>query len=75
MGCPMERQELIRKAWQKLEPELAQQGFELVELECGQHGARWIFRVFLDKEGGVTLDDCTAMSPVVGALLDVAPAP
>lgn len=66
----MARDELIRRVWEFLEPELHEQGYELVELECARHGRRRIFRVFLDKEGGVSLDDCTAVSPVIGALLD-----
>lgn len=66
----MEREELIRRAWQQLEPELQGQGYELVEIEYGQHGARQILRVFVDKEGGVTLDDCAAVSQLLNLLLD-----
>ncbi|MBI4083751.1 MAG: ribosome maturation factor RimP [Candidatus Lambdaproteobacteria bacterium] len=32
---------------------------------------RWVLRVAIDREGGVTLEDCTAASELIGRLLDV----
>ncbi|BCR04824.1 ribosome maturation factor RimP [Desulfuromonas versatilis] len=46
-------------------------GFELVDLEYKREGRDWVLRLFMDKEGGVTLDDCVDVSREVGALLDV----
>ncbi len=45
-------------------------GIELYELEYIPQGIRWILRIYIDKEGGVTLDDCTRVSSMVGSLLD-----
>ncbi|HZD54669.1 MAG TPA: ribosome maturation factor RimP, partial [Candidatus Aquicultoraceae bacterium] len=44
---------------------------ELVDLEIAREGPRSVVRVFLDREGGVTLRDCEAFSRRLGALLDV----
>jgi ribosome maturation factor RimP len=66
------RDEVIRRAWQDLGPELDEQGFELVEAEYVQQNGVWILRLFIDKDGGITLDDCQSASHSVSAFLDVA---
>ncbi len=45
-------------------------GMELVDLEYRKEGTGWILRLFIDKEGGVTLDNCTDISKEVDAILD-----
>jgi len=47
------------------------EGMELVDLEYRKEGARWTLRLFIDKEGGVTVDDCARISRELGDLLDV----
>jgi ribosome maturation factor RimP len=64
------RHEIVNVIWDRLAPEIEEQGYELVEVEYGQHGGTYILRLFIDREGGVTLDDCVGLSPYVGALLD-----
>ena len=66
----MTPQELVRRAWQELEPHLVEQGFELVELETASQGSRGILRLYVDRAGGVTLDHCVAVSQVLGPVLD-----
>ena len=44
---------------------------ELVDVECLRMKSRWLVRIYMDKEGGVTLDDCATISNQVGDLLDV----
>lgn len=46
-------------------------GFELVDLELSQGEDGSVLRLFIDREGGVSLDDCTHVSRMFGALLDV----
>ena len=47
------------------------EGMELVDLEYRREGPRWMLRLFIDKEGGVTVDDCARISRDLGDLLDV----
>ncbi len=47
------------------------EGMELVDLEYRRQGPRWVLRLFIDKEGGVTVDDCANISRQLGDLLDV----
>ncbi len=46
-------------------------GFELVDVEFLSEHGRWVLRVYADKEGGITLDDCVSISREIGYLLDV----
>jgi ribosome maturation factor RimP len=48
-----------------------QEGVELVDVEFRRESAGWVLRVFIDKAGGVSLDDCKRVSEVVGTLLEV----
>lgn len=45
-------------------------GMEMVDLEYRREGSGWVLRIFIDKEGGVTLDDCTYISREVEAVVD-----
>lgn len=66
----MSREELVRRFWTRFEADIAEQGYELVEVEvAGQSGVR-ILRIYLDKPGGIGLDDCTAVSQLLNPLLD-----
>lgn len=46
-------------------------GFELVDLEYQREERGWVLRFFLDKDGGINLDDCAAASREISSLLDV----
>lgn len=46
--------------------------YELVEIEYKKEGGEWYLRIYIDKEGGVTLDDCQLVSEEVSELLDEA---
>ena len=63
--------DLKDKIWQLTEPVAASEGMELIHVECVKMHSRWVFRLFLDKEGGVTLNDCTTVSNQLGDILDV----
>jgi ribosome maturation factor RimP len=53
------------------EPILLDEGMELVDIEYRRESRGWVLRLILDKEGGVTLDDCTRISQEVGRNLDL----
>lgn len=63
--------ELISSLWAMIEPLLEPEGVELVEVEFKLEMGRWVLRLYIDAPGGVTLDDCQAVSRQVSALLDV----
>jgi len=47
------------------------EGMEYVHLEMKQMGGGAVLRLFIDREGGVTLEDCTLISRRLSAQLDV----
>ncbi len=52
-------------------PIISDEGMELVDIEYRRESRGWVLRLYLDKEGGITLDDCTRISQEVGRSLDV----
>ena len=52
-------------------PVLQAQEVELVDTEFVKAGKRYTLRLFLDKPGGITLDDCAALSRLLGEIIDV----
>ena len=66
----MVQEQVVRQAWEVLEPELAEQGYELIEVEYVRDGGRHILRLYIDKEDGVTIDDCVGASRYLGTVLD-----
>lgn len=67
----MEKETVIRQGWDLFEPCLTTHGYDLVEIEYGVQYGRNVLRVFIDREpNGVTLDDCTSVSQLLGPMLD-----
>ena len=46
-------------------------GMELVDVEYKREGRQMVLRLFLDREGGITLDDCAEVSRELSEILDV----
>ena len=46
-------------------------GLELVDVEYLREGPAWVLRLFIDKQGGVLLEDCQAFSHALAPALDV----
>ena len=59
------------KIRQLAEPVIASEGMDLIHVECIKMHTRCIIRLFLDKETGVTLADCTNISNQLGDLFDI----
>jgi len=62
---------LLQEVRQVVEPILESQGLELVDLEYQRESQGWVLRIYLDREGGVSLEDCAGVSHEVGAVLEV----
>ena len=59
------------KIRQLAEPVVVSEGIELIHVECMKMHTRWIIRLFLDKENGVTLEDCANVSSQLGDIFDI----
>ncbi len=51
-------------------PIIEENGFELVDVEYVKEGANYYLRVYADKEGGITIDDCVLISRALNPKLD-----
>jgi ribosome maturation factor RimP len=49
---------------------MEQNGFELVDVEYVKEGSNWFLRVYVDKEGGIDIDDCGRVSEYLSVRLD-----
>jgi ribosome maturation factor RimP len=54
-----------------LEPSIEAMGFELTDLELNLGHGHGVLRLFIDREEGISLGDCEAVSRQVSGLLDV----
>jgi ribosome maturation factor RimP len=64
-------QSIVQGVSDLVEGILEEMGFELVDVEYIHNLGRWILRLVIDKEGGVTIDDCAKVSNELGDLIDV----
>jgi len=64
-------EKIIKKVEKLVMPILEDEGLELTDVEFQREKRGWVLRVYIDKPGGVTLDDCTAISYQLSAILDV----
>lgn len=53
-------------------PLIEEQGLELWDVEYVREGGSYYLRIFIDKEGGVTIDDCEKISKLLDPVLDEA---
>jgi ribosome maturation factor RimP len=67
----MDRWAIEQKAEGILEPLLETEGLSLVDIEYKWEQGGWVLRVLIDREHGITLDDCARVSREFGQLLDV----
>lgn len=60
------------RVWQIAAPVAEALGLALWDVRFVKEGADWFLRIFIDKQGGVSIDDCEAMSRALDAPLDEA---
>ena len=62
---------IIKRVHELIEPVLEEIGFELVDIEYLSTQGKWVLRIYIDREGGVTIDACARVSREVGDLIDI----
>ncbi|MDO5147026.1 MAG: ribosome maturation factor RimP [Eubacteriales bacterium] len=66
----MKKTEIVERVEELVTPIINENDFELVDVEYVKEGANWYLRVFADKEGGITIDDCVFISRALEEKLD-----
>ena len=67
----MKFEPLIQEVSKTIEPILRSQGLELIDVEYNREAQGWVLRIYLDREGGITVEDCAEASRELGAILEV----
>ena len=62
---------LPERVEQQIEKIVTSEGLELVHIEYKKQGRGYLLRVDIDKDGGVTLEDCQLVSQQISTYLDV----
>ena len=64
------REQYEKQTEELLEPIVTGFGFELVDVEYVKESGTWYLRAYIDKPGGITVDDCEAVSRKFSDVLD-----
>lgn len=67
----MRREDIEKKTEELLIPILERKNFELWDVEFVKEGPEFYLRAYIDKEGGIMIDDCVDVSRELSDLLDV----
>lgn len=59
-----------QKTEEILQPIVEEHGFELVDVEYVKEGSNWYLRAYIDKPGGITVNDCETVSRKLSDILD-----
>ena len=71
-GCVRlsKRESYEQKTEEILTPIVDEYGFELVDVEYVKEGGNWYLRAYIDKPGGISIDDCEVVSRRLSDILD-----
>ncbi|MDM8265678.1 ribosome maturation factor RimP [Limosilactobacillus pontis] len=61
---------VIETVTELVKPILAEHNFYLYDMEFVKEGKSWYLRVYIDKDGGITLNDCATVSDQLSEALD-----
>lgn len=64
------REEYEKKTEELVYPLIEENNFELVDVEYVKEGSNWYLRVYIDKTGGINIDDCELISRALSDKLD-----
>ena len=64
------REDYESKAEKLIMPILSENGFELCDMEYVKEAGSFYLRAYIDKEGGITIDDCELVSRAFSDILD-----
>ena len=66
----VKREEIEARTEELVQPLVAEKQFELVDVEYVKEGGSYYLRIYIDKEGGITVNDCEDISRPFSDILD-----
>jgi ribosome maturation factor RimP len=67
----MDNKLILQKVEELAGPVLENLGYAIVDTELLTDGGRAVLRIYIDKEGGISVDDCKRVSRAIGDIIDV----
>ena len=61
---------ITQQVWEFSEPVVKAHGCSIWDVEYVREGGEWFLRLYIDKDGGVDISDCEAVSRAVDPILD-----
>ena len=65
------QKEILQEVTKLIEPIIDNLGYELIDVEYLMERGRWVLRIYIDKDGGVSINDCVEVSKEIGTILDI----
>ncbi len=62
----------VKAVWEIVEPYAEELGLRIWDVRFLKEGASWYLRIFIDKDGGVCIDDCVDLTHLINKPLDEA---
>ena len=62
----------VKAVWEIVEPFASELGLRIWDVRFLKEGASWYLRIFIDKDGGVSIDDCVDLTHLINKPLDEA---
>ncbi len=62
----------VKIVWDIVEPFAEELGLKIWDVRFLKEGSSWYLRIFIDKEGGVSIDDCVDLTHAINKPLDEA---
>lgn len=62
----------VKAVWEIVEPYAEELGLRIWDVRFQKEGAAWYLRIFIDKDGGVSIDDCVDLTHAINKPLDEA---
>ena len=59
-----------KSVWEFIEPLLNETPYEIYDVEYAKEGSEWYLRIYIDKDGGIDLDDCETVTDLINDPLD-----
>jgi len=56
--------------WKYIEPKVNELGYEIYDVEYLKEGTSWYLRIYIDKEEGISINDCEIVSREIDGLID-----
>lgn len=63
---------IVQQVYDLALPVAQEQGVEIWDVEYVKEAGQWFLRVYIDKDGGIGINDCEAFSRVLDPILDEA---